>query len=390
MRVQGRNKQRHSLQEAVFSMEPTVKNYDLMIPGPISVRGEVLTEMAQPVVAHYGPDWVGVFNQTVEMAKQVFQTKSDLFIMAGSGHYGVEASLNSLVEPGEDVIIVSTGHFGDRAADLSRSHGANVHVLDVEWNDTVKPEQVDKALKDHPSVKTVAMVQSETSTGLANPVREVARVCSEHDAILIVDGVSSVGGMDIKVEQWGVDVCVTAAQKCLEAPPGLFLVSVSEKAYERMNARKQPISGWAMNILKWKESAESRRFHQPYYLSLPVNNLRALRRSLSFILDEGLEARFARHRKVGMAFRDGVRKLGLEPVGIDSQASGLVGVFYVPEGHTDTEIVSFMKENYGIQVAGGLGELKGKTVRVGTMGPAARMSRIIPVLYGLKDWLSRL
>jgi len=371
-------------------MEPTVKNYDLMIPGPISVRGEVLTEMAQPVVAHYGPDWVGVFNQTVEMAKQVFQTKSDLFIMAGSGHYGVEASLNSLVEPGEDVIIVSTGHFGDRAADLSRSHGANVHVLDVEWNDTVKPEQVDKALKDHPSVKTVAMVQSETSTGLANPVREVARVCSEHDAILIVDGVSSVGGMDIKVEQWGVDVCVTAAQKCLEAPPGLFLVSVSEKAYERMNARKQPISGWAMNILKWKESAESRRFHQPYYLSLPVNNLRALRRSLSFILDEGLEARFARHRKVGMAFRDGVRKLGLEPVGIDSQASGLVGVFYVPEGHTDTEIVSFMKENYGIQVAGGLGELKGKTVRVGTMGPAARMSRIIPVLYGLKDWLSRL
>jgi alanine-glyoxylate transaminase/serine-glyoxylate transaminase/serine-pyruvate transaminase len=390
MRVQGRNKQRHSLQEAVFSMEPTVKNYDLMIPGPISVRGEVLTEMAQPVVAHYGPDWVGVFNQTVEMAKQVFQTKSDLFIMAGSGHYGVEASLNSLVEPGEDVIIVSTGHFGDRAADLSRSHGANVHVLDVEWNDTVKPEQVDKALKDHPSVKTVAMVQSETSTGLANPVREVARVCSEHDAILIVDGVSSVGGMDIKVDEWGVDVCVTAAQKCLEAPPGLFLVSVSEKAYERMNARKQPISGWAMNILKWKESAESRRFHQPYYITMPVNNLRALRRSLSFILDEGLEARFARHRKVGMAFRDGVRKLGLEPVGIDSQASGLVGVFYVPEGHTDTEIVSFMKENYGIQVAGGLGELKGKTVRVGTMGPAARMSRIIPVLYGLKDWLSRL
>lgn len=390
MRVQGRNKQRHSLQEAVFSMEPTVKNYDLMIPGPISVRGEVLTEMAQPVVAHYGPDWVGVFNQTVEMAKQVFQTKSDLFIMAGSGHYGVEASLNSLVEPGEDVIIVSTGHFGDRAADLSRSHGANVHVLDVEWNDTVKPEQVDKALKDHPSVKTVAMVQSETSTGLANPVREVARVCSEHDAILIVDGVSSVGGMDIKVDEWGVDVCVTAAQKCLEAPPGLFLVSVSEKAYERMNARKQPISGWAMNILKWKESAESRRFHQPYYITMPVNNLRALRRSLSFILDEGLEARFARHRKVGMAFRDGVRKLGLEPVGTDSQASGLVGVFYVPEGHTDTEIVSFMKEHYGIQVAGGLGELKGKTVRVGTMGPAARMSRIIPVLYGLKDWLSRL
>ncbi len=389
MRVQGRNKQRHSLQEAVFSMEPTVKNYDLMIPGPISVRGEVLTEMAQPVVAHYGPDWVGVFNQTVEMAKQVFQTKSDLFIMAGSGHYGVEASLNSLVEPGEDVIIVSTGHFGDRAADLSRSHGANVHVLDVEWNDTVKPEQVDKALKDHPSVKTVAMVQSETSTGLANPVREVARVCSEHDAILIVDGVSSVGGMDIKVDEWGVDVCVSASQKCLEAPPGLYLVSVSQKAVEHMKARKIPISGWAMNLLKWKESADEGRAVQPYYITMAVNLVRALHTALEMVLAEGLEARFKRHEKIAAAFRKGITALGLEPVGREECASPTIGVFYVPEGYSDRDILTFVREKHGIQIGGGLGQLSGRTVRVGHMGPGANLDKIVPVLDALQDWLNQ-
>lgn len=370
-------------------MRINTERYDLMIPGPVSVKGEVLSEMARPLMAHYGDAWAAIFNDTVEMAKQVFRTKSDLFIMAGSGHYGVEAALNSLVEPGEDIITVSTGHFGHRAAELANSHGAQVHVIDTEWGDTAEPEQVRDALKAYPSAKTVAMVHNETSTGLANPVREIAEICSEHDAVLIVDAVSSIGGMDFQVDEWGVDVCVTASQKCLESPPGLFLVSVGDKAYDSMKARKQPISGWAMNMLKWKEFADSRP-SQPYYITMPVNNVLALRKSLSFILQEGLDARFARHHEVGMAFRNGLRELGLELIGSDSQASGLVGVFCVPRGHVDSEIISFMKERYGIQVAGGLGKLKGKTVRVGTMGSGARMSRIMPVLHGVKEWLDTL
>lgn len=363
------------------------RRYDLMIPGPISVRGEVLAEMAQPVVAHYGPEWCSLFNDTVEMAKQVFQTRSDLFIMVGSGHYGVEAALNSLVEPGQEVIVVETGLFGHRAVELANSHRAHTHVIDVGWNDTVKPEQVADALKAHPAAKVVVMVQNETSTGLANPVREVANVCSEHDAIFVVDGVSSVGGMELKVDEWGVDVCVTASQKCLESPPGLVLVSVSEKAVDHMKARKEPIDGWAMNLLKWKEAADEGRSVQPYYITMAVNNVLALRKSLQFILGEGLPSRFARHRNVGAAFRNGLRDLGLEPLGSDEQASGIVGVFRVPGGHTDTEIISFIKENYGIQIAGGLGKLAGKTARVGHMGPAASMTRIVPVLYALEHWL---
>lgn len=370
-------------------MRINAERYDLMIPGPVAVRGEVLSEMAQPLMAHYGDAWAAIFNDTIEMAKQVFQTKSDLFIMPGSGHYGVEAALNSLVEPGEDVIIVSTGHFGDRTAELSSSHGAQVHMIDAGWGDTAEPEKVRDALKQYPSAKTVAMVHNETSTGLANPVREIGAICSEHDVVLIVDAVSSIGGMDLPVDEWGVDVCVTASQKCLESPPGLFSVSVSDKAYESMKARKQPISGWAMNILKWGEFAESRP-SQPHYVTMPVNNVLALHKSLSYILQEGLDARFARHHEVGMEFRSGLRELGLELIGSDSQASGLVEVFYVPRGHVESEIILFMKARYGIQVAGGLGKLKGKTVRVGTMGPGARMSRIVPVLHGVKEWLDTL
>ena len=189
------------------------------------------------------------------------------------------------------------------------------------------------------------------------------------------------------MDEWGIDICATASQKCLEAPPGLALVSVSEKALEHMKARKVPISGWALNLLKWKEWADKGRDTQPYYLTMAVNNVVALRKSLESILEEGLPARFARHKAVGDAFRQGLRELGLKPLGTDAQASGIVGVFSVPEGHKDSEIVSFMKDEYGIQIAGGLGKLSGKTVRVGHMGPGARMARIVPVLHGLEQWI---
>jgi alanine-glyoxylate transaminase/serine-glyoxylate transaminase/serine-pyruvate transaminase len=368
-------------------MVDILRRYDLMIPGPIAVDGEVLQQMASPVVAHYGPDWAALFNDTVGLAKQVFRTQNDLFIMPGSGHIGVEAALASLVAPGDEVIIVDNGLFGHRAVELAQSNGACVRPIEVEWGDTVRPCQVEQAIAAYPGARVVVMVQSETSTGLANPVKDVAAACREHDRIVMVDGVSSVGGMDIRIDEWGIDVCVTASQKCLEAPPGLALVSVSQKAFAHMRQREKPVMGWAMNLLKWKDCADQGRDVQPYYVTMPVNNVLALRKALERILAEGLEARHERHQAVGQAFRDGVRRLGLEPVGQDCQASGTVGVFWVPEGHADRDVVSSIRDNYGIQVAGGLGRLAGQTVRVGHMGTGARMARIVPVLYALERWL---
>lgn len=364
-----------------------LKHYDLMIPGPIAVDGEVLREMVSPIAAHYGPEWAALYNDTVSLAKQVFCTSGELFIMPGSGHFGVEAGLASLVAPGDEAIIVDNGHFGHRAVELAQSHGVQVRSVNVEWGDTVTPGQVEQAIAAYPSARVVAMVQSETSTGLANPVREVAQMCREHGLIFMVDGVSSVGGMDIRVDEWGIDVCVAASQKCLGAPPGLVLVSVNDRAFDHMRSRKKPIMGWAMNLLKWKEHAEAGRNTQPYYVTMAVNNVLALRKALQLVLDEGLDARLRRHKDVGQAFRDGLRKVGLEPVGRDDQASGTVGVFWVPEGHVDRDVITYVRDVFGIQIAGGLGKWAGRAVRVGHMGTGARMSRIVPVLYALDQWL---
>ena len=363
------------------------KHYDLMIPGPIAVNGQVLTEMASPIVAHYGPEWAALYNDTVSLAKQVFCTSGELFIMPGSGHLGVEAGLASLVAPGDEAIIVDNGHFGHRAVELGQSHGVQVRSVTAEWGDTVTPGQVEQAIAAYPNARVVAMVQSETSTGLANPVREVAQMCREHGLIFMVDGVSSVGGMDIRVDEWGIDVCVAASQKCLEAPPGLVLVSVGDRAFDHMRSRKRPIMGWAMNLLKWKEHADAGRNTQPYYVTMAVNNVLALRKALKLVLDEGLDARFRRHRDVGQAFRDGLRKAGLEPIGRDDQASGTVGVFWVPEGYVDRDVIAYLRGVFGIQVAGGLGKWAGRVVRVGHMGTGAHVSRIVPVLYALDQWL---
>jgi len=364
-----------------------LKHYDLMIPGPIAVDGEVLREMASPIVAHYGPEWAALFNDTVALAKQVFRTDDELFIMPGSGHMGVEAGLASLLAPGDEAIIVDNGHFGHRALELAESHGVCVRAVNVDWGDTVCPSQVEQAIAEHPNARVVVMVQSETSTGLANPVREVAQVCRDRDRILMVDGVSSLGGMDIRVDEWDIDVCVAASQKCLGATPGLALVSVSDRAFAHMQSRKEPIMGWAMNLLKWKEHADAGRDTQPYYVTMAVNNVLALRKALQLLLDEGLDATVRRHRDVGQAFRDGLRKVGLEPIGRDDQASGTVGVFWVPEGHVDRDVIAYVRDVFGIQIAGGLGRWAGRAVRVGHMGTSAHMSRIIPVLYALDQWL---
>jgi alanine-glyoxylate transaminase/serine-glyoxylate transaminase/serine-pyruvate transaminase len=363
------------------------RTYDLMIPGPVSVDADVMLEMASPVVAHYGTEWTRFYLETIETAKRIFQTQNDLFINVGSGHLGVESVICSMVEPGEKVIVVETGHFGHRISELAEAHDVHVHPVEVEWGKAVKPDQVEKAILRNSDAKVLALVHNETSTGLMNPIKEIAEVCRKHGVLLVVDGVSSIGGIDLRVDEWGVDVCIAASQKCLEAPPGLTLVSVSERAWKHMRARKTPIRGWYLNLLKWKDAAVEGKDVQPYYITMAVSNVIALRASMEKILQEGLQARFLRHKNVGHAFRQGVRDLGLQVLGADEEASGIVTVVLPPDGHTESEFISFLCDDYGIQVAGGLGKLAGKAIRVGHMGPGAKMTKIMPVLYGLKQWL---
>ncbi|HHY46427.1 MAG TPA: alanine--glyoxylate aminotransferase family protein [Firmicutes bacterium] len=366
-----------------------IKGCDLMIPGPIPVENDVLLEMASPVVAHYGGEWARVYEETVELAKKIFRTKNQLFIWVGSGHAGIDAAMGSLLEPGDEILVPASGHFGIRLGEIAGSWGANVRSLSVAPGEVIQPEAVERELAAHPGIKVVGLVHHETATGLANPLKEIAQVVKRAGALLVVDAVSSLGGLELDVDGWGIDICVSASQKCLEAPPGLVLVSVSDAAWEAMKGRTSAIPGWYLNLLRWKEFADRFPDHQPYFITMAVNNVLALRRSMQLVLNEGLEARVARHRAVGLAFRRGLQAMGLAPVGDEHYASGIVSVFYVPEGHSSREIVEFLKEEFGIQVASGLRELAETTVRVGHMGPGARMTRIMPVLFGIEEWLRR-
>lgn len=206
---------------------------------------------------------------------------------------------------------------------------------------------------------------------------------------LVVDAVSSLGGLELDVDGWGIDVCISASQKCLGAPPGLVLISVSDSAWAAMEDRRSSIPSWYLNLLRWKEFADRFPDYQPYFITMAVNNVLALRRSMEAILEEGLGACVARHQLVGRAFRQSLMAMGLTPVGDERFASGIVSVFKVPEGHSSKEIVRFLRDEFGIQVAPGLRELADTTVRVGHMGPGAEMTRILPVLFGIEEWLRR-
>lgn len=360
-----------------------------MIPGPVPVESDVLLEMASPVVAHYGSEWARVYGETVGLAKEIFRTRNQLFIWVGSGHAGIDAAMGSLLEPGDEILVPVSGHFGLRLGEIAESWGAHVRSFRVAPGEVVQPEDVERALAAHPGIKAVGLVHHETATGLANPLKEIAQVTKRAGAFLVVDAVSSLGGLELDVDGWGIDICISASQKCLESPPGLVLISVSDAAWEAMKKRRSAIPGWYLNLLRWKGSADRFPNHQPYFITMAVNNVLALRRSMQSVLDEGLKARVARHRAVGLAFRRGLQAMGLTPVGDERYASGIVSVFYVPEGHSSKEIVSFLKDEFGIQVASGLRDLVETTVRVGHMGPGARMTRIGPVLFGIEEWLRR-
>src|SRR5512143_1146588 len=212
------------------------KPYKLFIPGPVSVDDDVLDALSQPVMRHYGPEWMDVYNETTDLLKQVFQTHNDMFMVPGPGTAGLEMAMASLLATGQKVIVCHNGFFGERLATVAESNGLNVVHVAAPSGLPIAPEDVHQALTEHPDAQVVVVIHHETTTTVMNPVREIAAMTRQAGRVSIVDAVSSLGGVDVLVDAWGLDVCVTAANKCLECPPGLALVSVSPRAWEIVNS----------------------------------------------------------------------------------------------------------------------------------------------------------
>ncbi|MBS7616426.1 alanine--glyoxylate aminotransferase family protein [Candidatus Bathyarchaeota archaeon] len=336
----------------------------IMIPGPTNVAPQVLRALSRSAVAHTDPEFIEIFKKALERLKKIFMTNGDVFVVAGSGTLALEMAVANVLEPNDKILNIVNGFFGEYFVKTSMAHGATPKVLEFPWGKPANPKMVKEALKED-NFKAVTITHVETSTGVANPIREIGEIVAEEsDAFYIVDAVCSLGGMEVRVDEWNIDMCASGSQKCIGVPPGLALLAASKRAIEFIEKRKVPVNFWYGNLKNWLPTMRDTSI---YFATPPVNMIYALAEALEIILNEGLENRFRRHHVLAEAFRAAMKALKLRLVADEECAADTVTAVYYPEGVEDAAFRSEMK-NRGVIVASALGPLKGKSFRVGHMG----------------------
>jgi len=375
-----------------------MKHYKLMIPGPVDVEDEVLAAMSSASMPHYGADWLEIYHDVIAMLKQVFQTENDVLLMPGPGSAALDAALGSLLAPGELVCIPVSGFFSRRLVKIANDNGLHVLPVDFAQGQPVEPDtlrqmmaeqrELEQRSSDQPRLRALAVVHHETSTGVLNPLPEIVAVAREFDLPIIVDAVSSMGGVPLPVDEWGIDVCVTVANKCLATPPGVAILSVSPRAWEMIAAQENSGRGWYLNLSTWRYYMDNWAWH-PYPVTLPTNNIIALQVSLKRILAEGLEAHFAGYVRASSLVRQGLRDLGFEMFVADEWACPVISAVRARPDVPAGELHDFLRDEHGILIAGGLEELHGIIFRVGHIGKAVSREYSLAFLQGVEDFLRR-
>jgi len=370
--------------------------YKLMIPGPVDVEDEVLAAMARPVIPHYGPDWLNVYNDVLSMLKQVFQTKNDILLIPGPGSAALDAAMGSMMALGDLVCIPVNGFFGQRLVHIAQANGLNVLQVDFAPGQPITPDALRRRLLEQrereaqdpnaPRLRALAVVHHETSTGVLNPLQDIIALAREFDLPAVVDAVSSLGGVPLPVDEWGIDVCVTVANKCLATPPGIAILSVSPRVWEMIAQNENHTRGWYLNLNTWRYYMDNWAWH-PYPTTLPTNNLVALQTSLRLILAEGLESYYTRYVETASFVRRGLRELGFEMFVADEWACPVISAMRTRPDVPADELQVFLRKKHGILISGGLDELHGVILRVGHMGKAISEEYSRAFLAGVKDFL---
>jgi alanine-glyoxylate transaminase/serine-glyoxylate transaminase/serine-pyruvate transaminase len=355
----------------------------LMIPGPIQPDDEVLKAMGAPVQAHYGPEWRDKYNETVAMLKQVFGTQGDVHILVGSGSSGLDGCFGSALSSGEKVLIGHNGFFGERLKNIAEAYNLNVVLVQTEWGHPLQHQAFEHALDQHPDAKAIAIVHLETSTTIVNPIEAIGQVAFSRGALYLVDAVSSLGGMPMNMDEWHIDLCVSASQKCLGGPPGLAPVAVSQKGWEFIDRNPNKGHGWYTNLRTWRQYAVDWADWHPFPITMATSNVMALKTSLQSLLTEGVTNRMERYRSLALYLRAGLRRIGLQPFTPDEQLSPVLTAAYGPPGIPTGQIVTYLAEQHGIKIAGGLGALKDKIIRIGHMSPTVSTADIDRVIEAL-------
>jgi aspartate aminotransferase-like enzyme len=357
----------------------------LLIPGPTPVPSSVREASARPMVNHRSPAFARILQEVLEGMQWVYRTSAPVLPYASSGTGVLEAAVVNTLSPGDPVLALVCGAFGERFARIAEIYGAHVTRVEVEWGSAVPPELVEEQLRRRPDVRAVLVTHNETSTGIANDLEAIARARGDHPALLLVDAVSSLGAMPLEMDAWGLDVVVTASQKALMCPPGVGFVAANGRAWEAHRTARMPRFYWDFTLLR--TSLEREVPETPFTPAISV--FYALQEGLRLLREEGLEASFARHRRLGRAVRAGVEALGLRPVADPAHASSAVTAVWVPEGVSAQSLVDAMYERHRIVLAGGQGKLSGRIFRIGHLG-YVRPEDVLRCMEALEDVLALL
>ena len=357
----------------------------LLGPGPSMVNTRVLQAMMQNMIGYLDPDYVDVLEQVAGLLSEVFQTKEAVTMaLSGTGSSGMEAGLSSILEPGDTAIVCIYGYFGERMVDMATRVGANVVTLRSEWGKPFPEEMLEEALKENTNVKLVAAIHAETSTGIRQPLEGISRLAREHDALFMVDAVTSLGGNNLAFDDWGIDYCYSATQKCLGCPPGLSPVAVSQRAMESIRSRETPPASWYLDL-----NLNANYWYDPkvYHHTSPVSMVLALGEGLRVVLEEGLENRFARHERNAEALRAGLEALGLDVVTPDGYRLAQITPVWIPEGVDDAQVRAKLLSDYQLEIGKGLGAFDGKIWRFGLMGESSRPDYVLLALSAMESVL---
>jgi alanine-glyoxylate transaminase / serine-glyoxylate transaminase / serine-pyruvate transaminase len=360
----------------------------LLIPGPVSVSPDVLSAMGRPVAAHYGDDWVEMHHELTASLAEIFKTRGDVVLLFGPGTAALETCLASSLARGDEVLVATNGMFGERLVEVALALDLEVHTVEGEGREPILPEQVTQALREHPGARAFAVVHHETSLGLLNPVRELCRTASGRGLLTVVDAVASLGGVPLEMDAWGIDLCVGVGNKCLGAPVGIAPIAVGRRAWEAVGDGRRKIAGWYLNLATWRRFGEMWGSWHPSPTTMPTNAVVALAAAVREVMARGLEAHQSRFAGAAARVREGLGELGFQMVIPDASASPVTTAVWALPGMDVHDYLDWLRDQRGLRLGGGLGDLAGRTFRVGHMGRAADPDVVDAYLRATAEYLA--
>ncbi|MBT0587130.1 pyridoxal-phosphate-dependent aminotransferase family protein [Alteromonas oceanisediminis] len=359
-----------------------------MGPGPSDVSARVLNALARPTLGHLDPQFIELMDQTGDLLRYAFNTQNSLTMsISAPGSAGMEACIVNLIEPGDTVVVCINGVFGMRMKENVTRCGGTAIVIESEWGEQTSPEELENVLQANDNVKAVAFVHAETSTGVRNDAQRLCAIAKQHGCLTIVDAVTSLGGIELNIDEWQIDACYSGSQKCLSCVPGLSPVTFSETALEVIRNRQHPVQSWFLDlnlILGYWGAGTKRAYHH----TAPVNSIYALHESLLMLQEEGLENAFTRHKKVHELLREGLESIGLTFAVDEAYRLPQLNVILIPEGADDATVRGRLLNEFGLEIGAGLGKFAGKAWRIGLMGSACTPRNVHHCVESLRHVLA--